>query len=107
MEHRIKLEVDSVFGNYARVRVTLLDENDQVKICDVHIAGLLIILPTRRIVEGRSYILTIKNEEDFKKIKLGRIGKRFKMKENIGIRGTTRSDRQEVMKLQKMLGLRL
>lgn len=107
MVHRIKLEVDSVFGNQARVRLTLLDENDTVEIYEVHIDGLLKILPTLRIVEGRSYILTVKDEEDFKKIRLGRIGKRFKKNGDISIQGTTRQDRQEVMRLQKMLGLRL
>ncbi len=110
MPHKVKFEIDSVLGKIARVRLTLLDENDDVIIHDynarINVRGLLKILGIKRIKEGTSFDMTIHNPEDYERLKKGNIGPRARWKGIIKAVETTESAREKVKRLQRELGLR-
>ncbi|MHA1904121.1 MAG: hypothetical protein ACXADL_09410 [Candidatus Thorarchaeota archaeon] len=113
MPHKVKLEIDSVLGEIARVRLTLLDEGDVVIVHDyntrINVRGLLKLLKVlgiKRIREGTSFDLTIKEIKDYERFKKGNIGPGARWEGTIEGTETTESAREKVRKLQRELGLR-
>lgn len=100
MEKEIKLVIDSVIGDLARINLS--SENNRT-ILNVKVAALKAILGSEVINEVRSYVLSLKNIEDFKNIWSGTFDKTYKFQGEHKIKDTTKADLAEIRKRLKKL----
>jgi len=105
MSKKVKLVVDSIVED--RIRIVTTTEDNKKKLIDVNIQGLKRILKRKRIAEGRSYLITFEDSDDYDALESERIDKQFKPKGNIDVEDTTRSDGATIRKLQRKLGLKV
>jgi hypothetical protein len=96
----IKLVVDSIFEDLARVRLS--SENNRTTL-NVRLEALKAVLGASTINEGKSYIITVEKIDDFKDLWSGTFDNNFKFKGNFEIKDTTKEDlaiiRQRLKKL--------
>ncbi|MCP8322689.1 MAG: hypothetical protein L6N96_00725 [Candidatus Methylarchaceae archaeon HK02M2] len=105
MSKKIRLVIDSVIED--RIRILTTTEDDKKKTIDIGIQVLLKILgPRKRIIEGRSYLITFENSDDYNILVSETKDKKFKLQGKIRIKDTTRQDKAAIIKLQKKLGMR-
>lgn len=97
---KIKLAIDSVTDNSVRVR--MYSENNRTTL-NLKVDDLKAILKTDVINQRRSYILNLKDIEDFKTIWSGTFDKNFKFKGDKEIKDTTQEDLREIQKRLKKL----
>ena len=106
MSKKIRLVIDSVIED--RIRILTTTEDDKKKTIDIDIQALLKILGSRkRIIEGKSYLITFENNDDYNILVSETKDKKFKLKGKIRIKDTTRQDKATILKLQKKLGMRI
>ncbi len=97
---KIKLAIDSVTDNSVRVR--MYSENNRTTL-NLKVDDLKAILGIDVINQRRSYILNLKDVEDFKTIWSGTFDKNFKYKGEKEIKDTTQEDLREMQKRLKKL----
>lgn len=100
MDKKIKIAIDSVTDNAVRVR--MYSENNRTTL-NLNVDDLKAILGIDVINQRRSYILDLKNVEDFKTIWSGTFDKNFKFKGDKEIKDTTKEDLKEMEKRLKKL----
>ena len=104
MSKKVKVVIDSIVED--RIRLILTAEDDEKKIVDIDTPYLKKILKRRKILEGRSYFLTFKEDSDYFAL-TERPELKFKPKGKVDVKDTTQSDKEDIRRLQKKLGLKV
>ena len=111
MNKKIKLIIDSIIED--RIRITLIDEDNNERTIDIDDRALSKFLKNgKRIIEGRSYMIAFENDNDYEEL-ITESGQalvasakiEFEPKGKIDVKDTTDEDRENILKLQRKLGL--
>jgi len=102
MSKRVKLVIDSVVEDLTRIR---LSSEDNRTTLNVKVEALRAILGNRIIDEGKSYVITLENIEDFKDLWSGTFDKDFEFQGKKRVKDTTKEDllriRRRLRKLRR------
>jgi hypothetical protein len=93
----IKLVVDSLFEDLARIR---LSSEENKTTLNVNIKALKALLYPKDVAEGKSYVVTLQNIEDFKNLWSGTFDKNFRFQGDFEVKDTTKED---IEKLRRRL----
>ena len=104
MPEEARLVLDAVIDDQIRILVTVEGVR---KSFDVLIPNLKKILGRKKIVEGRSFLVTFTDDNDFAAFATGKIDEAFELQGSVTLRETTKKDFDEIRNLQDMLGLRV
>jgi hypothetical protein len=100
LKKEIKLVIDSVIEDLVRVRLS--SEHNRTTL-NVKVEALKAILRTESIKEGRSYVLTLTNIEDFKNLWSGTFDSSYKFQGDNDIKDTTKEDLAEIRRRLRKL----
>jgi hypothetical protein len=103
MSKKVKLVIDSIVEDRIRILITTDDVKNTL---DVDVRNLKKILKRKKLIEGRSYVITFEDSSDYNAL-TERIDEEFKPKGNIKVKDTTKSDEATIRQLQKKLGLQV
>lgn len=97
---KIKLVIDSVFENLARIRLSA--ENNRTTL-NVAVGALKAILGNVIIDEGKTFVITLENIEDFKDLWSGTFDEDFKFQGESEVKDTTKEDLKRIRSRLKRL----
>lgn len=100
MDKTIRLVIDSIVDDLARIRLS--HDNNQTTL-SVSIDSLGAILVNQSLDEGKSYLISLQNLEDYKDIWSGTFDITFQFKGNSQIKETTQEDLKKIRQRLKRL----
>ena len=104
MSKKVKVIIDSIVED--RIRLILTPEDNGKKIIDINKQDLKKILKRRKIIEGKSFFLTFKENNDYSAL-IEQQDMTFKPEGKVRVKDTTKSDIAAIRKLQRKLGLKV
>jgi len=96
----IRLVIDSIVDDLARIRLS--SGNNQTTL-SVSVDSLEAILVNQSVNEGKTFLVTLQNLEDYKDIWSGTFDRNFQFQGNKNVEDTTQQDLKKIRKRLKRL----
>lgn len=96
----IRLVIDSIVDDLARIR---LSSGDNQTTLSVTVDSLEAILVNQSVDEGKTFLVTLQNLEDYKDIWSGTFDSNFQFRGNRNVEDTTQQDLKKIRKRLKRL----
>ena len=100
MSKKIRLVIDSIVDNLARINLS--SENNQTTL-NIDIDSLTAILGMNSLEEGKTFLITLDNLEDYKDIWSGTFDSDYQFHGNKEIEDTTKQDLKKIRKRLRRL----
>jgi hypothetical protein len=100
LTREIKIVVDSLFEDLARIR---LSSEENRTTLNVNLEALKAILGPEDVAEGKSYVVTLQNIEDFKNLWSGTFNRNFRFHGDFEVKDTTKEDLEKLRRRLRKL----